>query len=120
MSEQLGDDVPPNLPRRSVEVALAKIEAKLDVALAQDRARLDEHERRIAGLDASLAADRAAAQVDRERIAALEAKAQAAKEADAAVAATKPPPVGVTSWVALFVAILTALYLVLDHFEPNL
>ena len=57
MTEQ-PEDTPP-APRRSVEVALARMEAKLDVAIAQHQARLEDHARRMAALEQERAVDAA-------------------------------------------------------------
>lgn len=106
MTEQ-PEDTPP-APRRSVEVALARMEAKLDVAIAQHSARLDEHGRRIA--------ENTAAVAELERRTGKLENARSADEArEQATAAARPAPVGVVGWISLAVTILLALYVVLDH-----
>lgn len=107
MSEQ-PEETPP-APRRSVEVGFARIEAKLDVAIAQHSARLDEHGRRIAENTAAVAALEA-------RTGSLE-NARAADEArEQATAAARPAPIGPVGWISLAITILLALYVLLDHY----
>lgn len=107
---ELPEDTPP-APRRSVEVALARMEAKLDVAIAQHSARLDEHGRRITENTAAVA------ELER-RTGSLENARSADEAREKAEAAAKPAPVGAVGWIALAVAVLTALYLILDHAIP--
>lgn len=107
MTEQPDEAAPP-APRRSVEVALARMEAKLDVAIAQHSARLDEHGRRIAENTAAVA------ELAR-RTGDLENAHSADEAREQAVAAARPAPVGVVGWISLGVTILLALYVVLDH-----
>jgi hypothetical protein len=95
------EDTPP-APRRSVEVALARMEAKLDVAIAQHQARLDEHARRIHDLAVEQAQHG-------QRIGGLEQKAAAT----AAVDASKPAPVGLTTYIPIGISlVLLVLYLI--------
>lgn len=107
MSEQ-PEDAPP-APRRSVEVALARMEAKLDVAIAQHSARLDEHGRRIAENSAAVAALEL-------RTGVLENARSADEAREQATAAARPAPIGPVGWISLAVTILLALYVLLDHY----
>jgi hypothetical protein len=102
------EDTPP-APRRSVEVALARMEAKLDVAIAQHQARLEDHARRMAALEQERA-------VDAARIAALEQVRAADEAREKAEAANRPAPIGPVGWISLAITILLALYVLLDHY----
>ncbi|MGL4257027.1 MAG: hypothetical protein ACRCSL_11890 [Microbacterium sp.] len=106
MTEQPGEDLPPPRTRVDVAVALARMEAKLDVAIAQHQLRLDEHGRRIADLERS--------EPDKQRrLADVERATAAAKAASDAVAATKPAPVGLTTYVPIGISlVLLVLYLI--------
>ncbi len=108
MSDQQPEDSMPPVPRRSVEVAIARMEAKLDVAIAQHSVRLDDHDRRLAGLEQNRVADTA-------RTAALEQARAADQAKDAAEAAARPAPMGAAAWAGLVISLLIGLYLILDH-----
>ena len=103
-----GEDYPPAAPRRSVEVGMARIEAKIDVAIAQHQARLDEHSRRIHDLTVEQNAHGA-------RLGEVEQKQAAADAREA----TKPAPQPFTTWISLGVSILLALYVVLNNYGPG-
>lgn len=93
-------------PRRSdFLVAITRMEAKLDVALAQQQARLDEHGRAIAEGKA------ATARLE-TRVGVVEQK-QAATDA---VDRSKAPPQPWTTYVALGTSLLLALYVVLNNY----
>lgn len=110
MSEM--DETPPTTSRRSVELMLARVEAKLDVAIAQQTARLDEHGRRIGENTAAISAADA-------RIGLLEQARSADEARDAAEAAARPQAIGTAGWVAIVIGLLGALYLILDHYIPG-
>jgi hypothetical protein len=105
-----GEDYPPDrIGRRSFGESLIRMEAKLDVAIAQHQARLDEHSRRIHDL-AVVQAELAA------RVGEVEQK-QAAVEA---IERGKTPPLGPAGWVSLGISILLALYVVLNNYGPGI
>ena len=110
MSEQ-DENPPPSVPRRTVEVALARVEAKLDVAIAQPTERLGEHGRRIAANEAAVGAHEV-------RIGSLEQHKAASDAREQAEAAAAPPKSSLREWGSFGISILLALYIVLDHFQP--
>lgn len=111
MSEQ-HDEAPAVPPRRSTELTLARVEAKLDVAIALHSARLEEHTRRITSAESMLARHD-------ERLGAVERQQAGAAAAEAAQAASAPPRVGPVGWVSLMISALLALYVILDHSVPG-
>jgi hypothetical protein len=108
MPEPSGEDYPPATTRRSVEVAMARMEAKLDVAIAQHQARLDEHSRRIHDLTVEQ-------NQHGQRLGEVEQKQAAADARDATRPATQPW----TTYVSLGVALLLAIYTVLNNYGPG-
>ena len=110
MSEQ--DETPAVMPRRSVEVAMARMEAKLDVAIAQHTERLGEHGRRIASNEAAVAGHDI-------RIGALEQHKAAVESRDQAEAAAVPPKSSLRDWAQFGISALLALYILLDHYSPT-
>lgn len=112
MSEQHTDEVPVVPQRRSTELTLARVEAKLDVAIALHSARLEEHTRRITTVESMLARHD-------ERLGAVERQQAGAIAAEAAQAAAEPPRVGPLGWVSFVISVLLALYVVLDHMPTS-
>jgi hypothetical protein len=105
MSEPSPEDHPHVSPRRSdFLVAITRMEAKLDVALAQQQARLDEHGRAIAEGKA------ATARLE-TRVGVVEQK-QAATDA---VDRSKAPPQPWTTYVSIGISLLLALYIVIGE-----
>jgi hypothetical protein len=102
-----GEDYPPQ-QRMTTQIALARVEAKLDVAIAQQSMWRDETSRRLADHDQILASiGRTLSEIQQEQAA---AKATAATES-----AARPPRQGIPAWISLGVSVLLALYVVLDH-----
>lgn len=107
MSEQNPEDNPP-AGRMSTAIAMARVEAKLDVAIAQQSMWREETTRRLGEHDAVLARIN-------ETLSQIQQEQAASKAAAAQVAADRPPKVSWPGWVGLVLALLTGLYLILDH-----
>jgi hypothetical protein len=102
-----GEDYPPQ-QRMTTQIALARVEAKLDVAIAQQSMWRDETSRRLADHDLILARiNQTLSEIQQEQAA---AKATAASEV-----ASRPPRQGVPAWISLGVSILLALYVVIER-----
>ena len=107
MTMPSGEDYPPQ-SRMTTSIALARVEAKLDVAIAQQSMWRDETSRRLADHDLILARiNQTLSEIQQEQAA---AKATAASEHDA-----RPPRQGVPAWISLGVSILLALYVVIER-----
>jgi hypothetical protein len=108
MSEQpSGEDYPPQ-QRMTTQIALARVEAKLDVAIAQQSMWRDETSRRLADHDLILARiNQTLSEIQQEQAA---AKATAATEA-----AAQSPRTGPAGWISLAISALLALYVVIDR-----
>jgi hypothetical protein len=100
-----GEDYPPPGGRRSFTIAMARMEAKLDVAIAQHQARLDEHSRRLH--DLSLVQAELAHRVGKVE------QSQAAAEA---VESKKPAPQPVIAYISIGITLLLGvLYLIQNY-----
>jgi hypothetical protein len=107
VTEPSGEDYPPQ-QRMTTAIALARLEAKLDVAISQQSMNRSETSRRLAEHDAILGRiGQTLSEIQQEQAA---ARAKATAEADA-----RPPRQGIPSWVSLGISVLLALYVVLDH-----
>lgn len=105
MSETPPEEQPSDRVRRAdVAVAMARVEAKLDVAIAQHQARLDEHSRRIHDLAVEQAQHG-------QRIGGLEQKQAAADAVDKTKAAPQPW----TTYAGFAISVLLALYIVIGQ-----
>lgn len=105
--EPSGEDYPPQ-QRMTTQIALARVEAKLDVAIAQQSMWRDETSRRLADHDLILARiNQTLSEIQQEQAA---AKATAASES-----AARPPKAGVPAWISLAISALLALYVVIDR-----
>ncbi len=106
VSEPSGEEYPPAPARRTdVVVAMARMEAKLDVALAQYQARLDEHGRSIAENKAAIA------RVE-TRVGSVEQKQAAAD----ALEKVKPPPITTAGFISVGVSVLLAVLYLIEKF----
>ena len=99
-----GEDYP-TTPRRATWEALVRIEAKVDVAIAQHQARLDEHSRRLH--DLSLVQAELAHRVGKVE------QSQAAAEA---VESKRPAPQPVIAYISIGITLLLGvLYLIQNY-----
>jgi hypothetical protein len=102
-----GEDYPPQ-QRMTTAIALARLEAKLDVAISQQAMNRAETSRRLAEHDAILSRIG-------QTLAELQAGQAAAKATAAAEAASHPPRTAPAGWISLAISALLALYVVIDR-----
>lgn len=89
-------------------VAITRVEAKLDVFIAQQTAHQNETNRRLSEHDAML-------RQFADTLGAIQQKQAAADAVSAAEDQGKPRRVDVPTWITLAITILIGLYLVIDH-----
>lgn len=108
MSDQSPEDTLPSTRRMDQVVAITRVEAKLDVFMAQQAAHRDETNRRLAEHDASL-------RHFVDTLGAIQQKQAAADAVSLAEDQGKPRRVDVPTWITLAITILIGLYLIIDH-----